>query len=108
VPENCVPFCLYVLMNPDNTTYVGQTSDLKARLAEHNDPECALTLHTNRRRAAAASRHLHPVMGIACLLQAKGLSWETARGELPTLSGRSTESVPGGPVPCSRQTDRMC
>jgi len=45
-----MPFHVYVLANSDNQTYVGQTSNLKARLAEHNDPECALTLHTKRRR----------------------------------------------------------
>jgi putative endonuclease len=27
---------------------VGQTSDLSRRLAQHNDPECRLTLHTKR------------------------------------------------------------
>jgi len=42
-------FCVYVLCNPQGHTYVGQTSDLERRLAEHNDPNCRLTLHTKRR-----------------------------------------------------------
>jgi len=42
-------FCVYVLRNPQGHTYVGQTSDLDRRLAQHNDPNCRLTLHTKRR-----------------------------------------------------------
>lgn len=45
-----MPFHVYVVVNPDNGTYVGQTFDLKARLAEHSDPQGGLTLHTKRRR----------------------------------------------------------
>jgi len=29
---------VYVLVNPEGKTYVGQTADLERRLAEHNDP----------------------------------------------------------------------
>mgnify|MGYP003941985631 CR=1 FL=1 len=41
-------FQVYVLVNPDGETYVGQTSDLARRLRQHNDPTCDLTLHTKR------------------------------------------------------------
>lgn len=41
-------FFVYVLANAGGATYVGQTSDLQARVAEHNDPGCTLTLHTKR------------------------------------------------------------
>ncbi|HWQ03236.1 MAG TPA: GIY-YIG nuclease family protein [Candidatus Nitrosotenuis sp.] len=42
-------YVVYVLLNPKNQTYVGQTIDLLQRLAQHNDPHCQLTLHTKRR-----------------------------------------------------------
>jgi len=45
-----MPFFVYVLRNPDGKTYVGQTSDLSRRLAQHNDSDCRLTLHTKRHR----------------------------------------------------------
>ena len=68
-----VAFHVYVLVNPDDEVYVGQTSNLKARLAQHNDPQCTFTLHTKRRhgpwrllyheeygtRAAAMKRERH-------------------------------------------------
>jgi putative endonuclease len=41
-------FFVYVLLNPEGKTYVGQTADLERRLAQHNDPECRLTPHTKR------------------------------------------------------------
>jgi putative endonuclease len=41
-------FSVYVLLNPKGKTYIGQTADLERRLAQHNDPECRLTLHTKR------------------------------------------------------------
>jgi predicted GIY-YIG superfamily endonuclease len=44
-----VAFYVYVLLNPGGQTYVGQTNDLQRRLQQHNDPDCALTLHTKRR-----------------------------------------------------------
>jgi len=45
-----VPFYVYVLLNPEGKTYVGQTSDLERRVAQHNDPEFGGTLHTKRHR----------------------------------------------------------
>jgi putative endonuclease len=42
-------FFVYILTNPQGQTYVGQTADLERRLAQHNDAECRLTLHTKRR-----------------------------------------------------------
>ncbi len=42
-------FFVYVLLNPEGKTYVGQTCDLSRRLSQHNDPGCRLTLHTKRR-----------------------------------------------------------
>jgi len=41
-------FFVYVLLNPEGKTYVGQTADLERRLAQHNDADCRLTLHTKR------------------------------------------------------------
>ena len=41
-------FFVYVLLNPEGKTYVGQTGDLPRRLSQHNDPDCRLTLHTKR------------------------------------------------------------
>ena len=38
----------YVLVNPQRKTYVGQTSNLSRRVAQHNDDDCRLTLHTKR------------------------------------------------------------
>ena len=43
-------FFVYVLINPEQKTYVGQTSDLDHRLSQHNDPNCRLTLHTKRHK----------------------------------------------------------
>jgi putative endonuclease len=42
-------FFTYVLLNPRDEIYVGQTADLERRLAQHNDPDNRLTLHTKRR-----------------------------------------------------------
>ncbi len=41
-------FFVYVLLNPEGKTYVGQTSNFSQRLNQHNDPDCRLTLHTRR------------------------------------------------------------
>jgi predicted GIY-YIG superfamily endonuclease len=38
----------YALVNPDGEIYIGQTSHLDARVAEHNDLGNRLTLHTKR------------------------------------------------------------
>ncbi len=43
-----MPYFVYVLLNPQGKTYVGQTADLERRLNQHNDPTCLLTLHTKR------------------------------------------------------------
>jgi putative endonuclease len=46
-----MPFFVYVLQSESTgETYIGQTSDLQRRVAQHNDPNCQLTLHTKRRR----------------------------------------------------------
>ena len=39
---------VYVLLNPDGKTYIGQTNDLERRLAQHNEPDFRGTLHTQR------------------------------------------------------------
>ena len=41
---------VYVLLNPDGKTCVGETSDLERRLAQHNEPDFRATLHTKRYR----------------------------------------------------------
>ncbi|NOY82671.1 MAG: GIY-YIG nuclease family protein, partial [Kiritimatiellaeota bacterium] len=38
----------YVLANPDDRIYIGQTQDLDRRLREHNDPADRTTFHTKR------------------------------------------------------------
>jgi len=45
-----MPYYVYVLLNPDGKTYVGQTADLERRLAQHSDPEFRGTLYTKRHR----------------------------------------------------------
>ncbi|MBI1387153.1 MAG: GIY-YIG nuclease family protein [bacterium] len=45
------PYFVYVLCSTTTgETYVGQTSDVERRLAQHNDPDNKLTLHTKRRK----------------------------------------------------------
>jgi len=39
---------VYVLLNPQGKTYVGQTGQLTTRLDQHNDPAYRGTLHTKR------------------------------------------------------------
>jgi predicted GIY-YIG superfamily endonuclease len=41
-------FHVYVLANPSDRIYIGQTCDLARRLFEHNDPESSGTLYTKR------------------------------------------------------------
>ena len=41
-------YIVYVLLNPEGKTYVGQTADLNRRLAQHNDPDCRLAMHAKR------------------------------------------------------------
>ena len=46
--RHAMAFHVYVIVNPEGQTYVGQTADLPRRLGQHNHPECELTLHTKR------------------------------------------------------------
>jgi len=41
-------FYVYVLANPFNAIYVGQTEDLIRRVQQHNDPANSLSKHTKR------------------------------------------------------------
>ena len=41
-------YWVYVLLNPEGKTYIGQTNDLPRRVHQHNDPEFHGTLHTKR------------------------------------------------------------
>ena len=41
---------VYVLVNGEGQTYVGQTGDLDHRVQEHNAPDYRGTLHTKRHR----------------------------------------------------------
>jgi putative endonuclease len=43
-----MPYFVYVLANPQNEIYIGQTSDFARRLFQHNDAEYRGTLHTKR------------------------------------------------------------
>ena len=46
--ENQIVYHVYVLINPEGKLYIGQTSDLERRLAQHNEPSFRGTLHTKR------------------------------------------------------------
>jgi len=43
-------YFVYVLINPEKKIYIGQTTDLQRRLAEHNEPDFRGTLHTKRHK----------------------------------------------------------
>jgi putative endonuclease len=43
-----MPYYVYVVLNPEGKTYVGQTADVERRVAQHNDPDFRGTLHTKR------------------------------------------------------------
>ncbi|MCP4642386.1 MAG: GIY-YIG nuclease family protein [bacterium] len=51
-------FWVYILQSESTAKlYIGQTNDLKRRLAQHNDPNCRLTLHTKRNKGPWALLH---------------------------------------------------
>lgn len=42
-------YYVYILRSETTgKTYIGQTSDLEKRLAQHNDPACRFTMYTKR------------------------------------------------------------
>jgi putative endonuclease len=43
-------YYVYILLNPQGETYVGQTDDIQRRLEQHNDPDYKGSLHTKRHR----------------------------------------------------------
>jgi len=43
-----MPYHVYVLANPDDRIYIGQTQDLQRRFCEHNDSDDRTTFHTKR------------------------------------------------------------
>ena len=43
-------YYVYVLINPENKIYIGQTNDLERRLSQHNNLEFKGTLHTKRHK----------------------------------------------------------
>ena len=43
-----MPYHVYILRNPDDRIYIGQTQDLQRRLFQHNDPQDHLTQHTKK------------------------------------------------------------
>jgi putative endonuclease len=46
-----MPFYVYILRSESSgKTYVGQTSDLEKRLAQHNDLTCQFTMYTKRNK----------------------------------------------------------
>ena len=77
-----MPYYVYVLLNPEGKTYVGQSSDVEGRLAQHNDPQCRLTLHTKRHKGPWKVIHTeeYPTRGDAMrrereLKTGKGRDW---------------------------------
>jgi putative endonuclease len=77
-----MPYYVYVLLNPDGETYIGQTGDLEHRIAQHNDPDFRGTLHTKRRRGPWRLIHSeeHPTRAAAMrrereLKTGKGRHW---------------------------------
>ena len=93
-----VTFWVYVLLNPREEIYIGQTSQLAVRLAQHNDPEYRGTLHTKR----------HPR---SLEVGAPGAVWDTgggdapgARTEEPARSGMDS-ATPGKRLLIRRLTD---
>ena len=75
-------FFVYVLLNSQGKTYVGQTVDLERRLAQQNDPACRLTLHTKRHPGPWRLLHseTHPSRSAAMrrereLKSGKGRDW---------------------------------
>ncbi len=39
---------VYIIVNPEGKTYIGQTNNLERRLKEHNNPDYRGTLYTKR------------------------------------------------------------
>ena len=39
---------VYIIVNPEGKTYIGQTNNLERRLKEHNNPNYRGTLYTKR------------------------------------------------------------
>lgn len=54
---------VYILINPEGKTYVGQTQDLARRLREHNDPQDHSTFFTKRHPGPWTLLHCetHPI-----------------------------------------------
>jgi len=51
---------VYVLLNPQGKIYIGHTSNLARRLAQHNDPDDRGTLHTKRHSGPWRLIHQEP------------------------------------------------
>ncbi|HOE64202.1 MAG TPA: GIY-YIG nuclease family protein [Candidatus Sumerlaeota bacterium] len=46
-----MPFSVYIIQSESTSEiYIGQTSNLERRIAQHNDPDFKGTLHTKRRK----------------------------------------------------------
>ena len=72
---------VYILVNPDGKTYVGQTSDLARRVAQHNHPDVPGTLHTKRHRGPWRLLHAEQrgITGTATLIILSHLThWTSA------------------------------
>jgi putative endonuclease len=80
-----MPFFVYVLLNPQGKTYVGQTADLERRLNQHNDPTCRLTLHTKRHPGPWRLLHFEEVSSRSAAISR----------ERELKSGKGRESIRG-------------
>jgi putative endonuclease len=78
-------YWVYVLANPEQKTYVGQTADLDRRLAQHNEPNFRGTVHTKRRKGPWRLIHSEPFSTRA----------EAMRREKALKTGRGREFIKG-------------
>ena len=74
-----MPCFVYVLLNPEGKTYVGQTSNLSRRLFQHNNADCRLTLHTKRHRGPWRLIH-HEEFGTRAAAMRREKELKTGKG----------------------------
>jgi len=75
-------FYVYVLLNPKDEIYIGQTNDLTKRHSQHNDPANDLSKHTKRHpgpwrliHAESFSTRFEAVRREQALKSSQGRAW---------------------------------